>query len=160
MLVGKGNHAQFTSLSNPWIVGTPLLHIRDTFCTPNCMQTILDNPDLADSNLIFSVRTSTGAAGANNLTLDTRIALLLILLTSDYFITSNVMADCMVTFGHTCRAGTKILLHWSNSICTVDNVRGCMTVPEFYTSCVRLSLRFCSSNYFIPDLLCVEVWIC
>lgn len=93
MLVGKGNHAQFTSLSNPWIVGTPLLHIRDTFCTPNCMQTILDNPDLADSNLIFSVRTSTGAAGANNLTLDTRIALLLILLTSDYFITGYVMAD-------------------------------------------------------------------
>ena len=31
-------------LSNPWIVGTPLLRIVDSFHGPNCMQIVQENP--------------------------------------------------------------------------------------------------------------------
>ena len=40
-------------LSNPWIADTPLLRITDTFCGPNCTQTILNDPDLADTRRPF-----------------------------------------------------------------------------------------------------------
>ena len=36
-------------LSNLWIADTPLLRITDSFCGPNCMQTILSDPDLANT---------------------------------------------------------------------------------------------------------------
>ena len=36
-------------LSKPWIADTPLLRITDSFHNPNCMQTILNDPDLADT---------------------------------------------------------------------------------------------------------------
>ena len=40
-------------LSNPWKADTPLLRITDSFRGPNCMQTILNDPDLADSRRPF-----------------------------------------------------------------------------------------------------------
>ena len=42
----------------------------NSFCTPNCTQTILDNPDLVDTcRPIQQLRLSTITAGVNNLTL-------------------------------------------------------------------------------------------
>ena len=39
----------FHSLKKPLNSNTPLLCITDSYCSPNCMQTILNDPDLVDS---------------------------------------------------------------------------------------------------------------
>ena len=57
-------------LGNPWIADTPLLHIMDSFHGPMCMQTILNDPDLADTRQTFQQDCQPSLLESNNLTLD------------------------------------------------------------------------------------------
>ena len=59
------------TLSNPWIVDTPLLCILGPiYLSPNCTQAILNHPDLTDARHgPFQARLSTFTAVVNNLTL-------------------------------------------------------------------------------------------
>ena len=40
----RNRYSHFNTLRNPWIADTQLLRITDSFCGPNCMQTILNHP--------------------------------------------------------------------------------------------------------------------
>ena len=55
-------------LSNPWIADIPLLCTTDSFRSPNCTQTIPNDPDLADT--CWSFQQDCPSARVNNLTLD------------------------------------------------------------------------------------------